>query len=162
MMHKSSSKLGNPVLLNMPIISIAWLGLILISFKDGWSEKSHAAMSLRIFFPVLSVIIGGSPPSLGRPKTHLALCSVTQICLAPIWIIMSARSNLFINQLRNTLLSSDFAASHKIPPNLISCIIVCIDSISAVDMNDLMMDGEHRAIWECVVLLSYKLKQICM
>jgi hypothetical protein len=61
------------------------------------------------------------------------------------------------NQLRNSLLFSDFAARCRIPPNFIPCIAVCINGVSAVDMNDLMMDGEHRAIWECVVLFGCKL-----
>jgi hypothetical protein len=57
------------------------------------------------------------------------------------------------------MLSSDFVASRRIPPNPISCIVVCIIGVSAIDMNDLMMDGEHRAIWECVVLFGCKLIQ---
>jgi hypothetical protein len=73
LMHNSSSKLGHPVLLNMSIISISRLGLILISFKDGWSGKRRATMSL-----------GMVSPSLGRPNTHFTLCSMTQIYLAPI------------------------------------------------------------------------------
>jgi hypothetical protein len=82
----------------------------------------------------------------GRPKKQFTVCSVTQICLDPIWIIMSSGSNLSSNQLRNSLLSSDFAARCRIPPNPISCIVVCIDGVNAVDMNNLMMDEEHRAI----------------
>jgi hypothetical protein len=50
------------------------------------------------------------------------------------------------------MLSSDFSSRRKIPPNPISYIVVHIDGVSTVDMNDLMMDGEHRAILECVVL----------
>jgi hypothetical protein len=75
---------------------------------------------------------------------------------------MSSRSNLSSNQLRNSLLSNDFAVSRKIPPNPNFCNVVCIDGVSALDINDLIMDGEHRAIWECVVLFACKLKQICM
>jgi hypothetical protein len=56
---------------------------------------------------------------------------------------MSSGSNLSSNQLRNSLLSSDFAARHIIPSNPISCIVVRIDGVTVVDMNDLMMDGEH-------------------
>jgi hypothetical protein len=70
-MHSSSSKLGHPVLLYRSIISAALFGLILMSLGDGWSGKRHAAMSLRIVFPVSSVTIGGSPPWLGRSNTHL-------------------------------------------------------------------------------------------
>jgi hypothetical protein len=146
-------------LLNMPIIFATRLGLILVSFGDGYSGKMCATTSLKIFFPVSSVIIGGSPPLHGRPKTHFTVCSVTQICLDPIWIIMSSGSNLSSNQLRNFLLSSDFVARHRIPPNPISCIVVHIDGVSAVDMTDLMMDGEHRANWECIVLFGCKLIQ---
>jgi hypothetical protein len=73
---------------------------------------------------------------------------------------MSSGSNLSSNQLRNSLLSSDFAARHIIPSNPISCIVVRIDGVTVVDMNDLMMDGEHRAIWECVVLFGCKLIQM--
>jgi hypothetical protein len=135
-MQKSSSKLGHLVLLNMSIISAARLGLIFISFGDGWSGKSRAATSLRIFFPASSVVIGGSPPLHGRPRTHLTVYSVTRICLAPIWIIMSSGSNLSNNQLRNSLLSNDLAASLRMPPNLISCITVRINGVSTVDMND--------------------------
>jgi hypothetical protein len=64
------------------------------------------------------------------------------------------------NQLRKSLLSNDFAARRKIHPNPISCIAAHIDCVRAVDMNDLMLDGEHRAIWECVVLLGCKWTQI--
>jgi hypothetical protein len=71
LMHKSSSKLGHHVLLNMPIISIARLGLILISFEDGWSGKRRAAMSLGIFFPASLVIIRWSPPRLVG-QTHIS------------------------------------------------------------------------------------------
>jgi hypothetical protein len=59
---------------------------------------------------------------------------------------MFSRLNLSSNQLRKSLLSSDFTARCRIPLNPISCIAVCIDGVSVVDMNDLMMDGEHRAI----------------
>jgi hypothetical protein len=59
---------------------------------------------------------------------------------------MSSGSNLSNNQLKNSLLSSDFAARRKIPPNPISCIAVRIDGASVVHMNDLMIDGEHRVI----------------
>jgi hypothetical protein len=72
---------------------------------------------------------------------------------------MSSGSNLSSNQLRNSMLSTDFAARRRIPPNPISCVAVCIDGVSTVDMNNLMMDGEHRAIWECVVLFGCKLIQ---
>jgi hypothetical protein len=104
LMHKSLSKLGHPVLWNMSIISATQLGFILISFGDGWSGKRHAATSLRIIFHTSSVIIGGSPPSLGRQKTHLTLCLVTWICLSPIWIVISSGSNLSNNQLRNSVI----------------------------------------------------------
>jgi hypothetical protein len=71
---------------------------------------------------------------------------------------MSSRSNLSSNQLRNSLLSTDFPARRKIPPNPISCIVVHIDGVSAVDINDLMMDGEYQAIWECVEIFGCKLQ----
>jgi hypothetical protein len=67
-MHKSSSKLGHLVLLNMSIISAAQLGLIFVSFGGGWSGKMRAATSLKIFFPASLVIIGGSPPSMADLK----------------------------------------------------------------------------------------------
>jgi hypothetical protein len=75
---------------------------------------------------------------------------------------MFSGSSLSSNQLRNSLLSSDFAASRRIPPNLISCIVVHIEGLSTVDMNDLVMDEEQRAIWECVVLFGCKLIQRSM
>jgi hypothetical protein len=64
LMQNSSFKLGHLVLLYISIISTARVGLILISFGDGWLGKRRAAKSLRIFFPASSVSIGGSPPSL--------------------------------------------------------------------------------------------------
>jgi hypothetical protein len=57
-------------------------------------------------------------------------------------------------------LSNDFVASHIIPPNPISCIASRIDGVSAVDINDLMMNGGHRAIWECVLLFGCQWIQI--
>jgi hypothetical protein len=75
---------------------------------------------------------------------------------------MSSRSNLSNDQLRKFLLSSDFAASRKIPPNHIPCIVVHIDGVNVVDINDLVFDGEHQVIGECVVLFCCKLKQRCM
>jgi hypothetical protein len=79
----------------------------------------------------------------GWLKTHFIVCLVTRICLDPIWIIMSSESNLSSNQLRNSLLSGDFAARCRIPLNHISYIAVHVDGVSVVDMNDLMIDGEH-------------------
>jgi hypothetical protein len=72
---------------------------------------------------------------------------------------MSSMSNLSNNHLRKSLLSSDFAVGCKIPPNPIPCIVVRINGVSVVDINDLMIDGENRAICECVVLFGCKLKQ---
>jgi hypothetical protein len=54
------------------------------------------------------------------------------------------------------MLSSDFAASQKIPPKPIHCIVGHIDVVSVVDINDMMADGEHQATCECVVLFGYK------
>jgi hypothetical protein len=135
LMDTSLSRLGQPVLLNMSIISTARLGFILVSFGDGWSGNKRDAMSVKILFPASSVIIGLSPPSLGRPKTHLTLCSVTRIYLAPICIVISYGSNMSNKQLRKNL-SSIFAARRKNPPNPISCIAVCVDCVSVVDMKD--------------------------
>jgi hypothetical protein len=67
---------------------------------------------------------------------------------------MSFGSNLSNYQLRKYLVSSDVATSHKISPNRIPCIVVRIDGVSTVYINDLMIDGEHRAICECVILLA--------
>jgi hypothetical protein len=57
-------------------------------------------------------------------------------------MVMSSGSNLSNNQLWKSLLSSDFTATHKIPPNPIPCIVVGIDGVSAVDINDMMIDRE--------------------
>jgi hypothetical protein len=67
---------------------------------------------------------------------------------------MSSGSNLSNNQLRKSLLSCDFAASRKILQNPNPCIVVRIDGVGSVDINDLMIDGEHRAICECVVFFA--------
>jgi hypothetical protein len=72
---------------------------------------------------------------------------------------MSSGSNLSINQLRKSLLFRNFAATCRIPPKPIPCIVVRIDGVNAVVIKDLMIEGEHRATCECAVLFAYKWKE---
>jgi hypothetical protein len=67
---------------------------------------------------------------------------------------MFSGSNLSINQLINSRLSSDFAATYGIPLNPIFCIVVRIEGVNAALMNDLISEGEHLATWECATLFG--------
>jgi hypothetical protein len=145
-MHRSPSRLGQPVLVYISIISAALVRLTLTSFGDGSSGSSRAMTFIINFFPESSVTGGGSHLLLGNSNIHLTECSVTEICFPSLMSsLMFSGSNLSINQLINSRLSSDLVVSCSIPPNPIFYIVVHIDAVNAVLMNDLISEGEHLA-----------------
>jgi hypothetical protein len=154
-MQKSSSRFGQPMLVYISIICAALVGLTLTSFGDGSSGSSRAMTFVGIFFPKSSDTVGGSLPLLGNSNIHLTECSMTEIYFpSPISILMFSGSNLSINQLINSRLSSDFAASCSIPLNPIFCIVVRIEGVNTVLMSDLISEGEHLETWECATLFG--------
>jgi hypothetical protein len=160
-MHRSSSRLGQPVLVYISIVSAALVGLTLTSFGDGSSGNSRAMTFINNLFPKSSVTGGGSCPLLGNSNIHLIECSVTEIYFpSPMSSLMFSGSNMSINQLINSRLSSDLAASCSIPPTPIFCIVVLIHVVNVVLMNDLISEGEHLATWECARLSRYSIYKV--
>jgi hypothetical protein len=101
--HRSSSSAGSAIVWYFTMVSATLVGWSLTLFGSISSGKSQVATAVSACFAKPSAIIGGSPPSLGKSRTHLIACSVTSMLLAPpTSIVMSSGLNLSMSHVKKS------------------------------------------------------------